>query len=248
METMDIFNDVLTTDRRQSQDIISGKPVIESDNALNFSKMSFFMNPTYSVAGDSKPYTVSSQYIQKKKAQQRKPSYIMELTELLALAEIRYLDNTNKLKEAIVSNRKFYTMRIVHFIRLVYPLIKRLQVLIAKTYWYKWISTHRESNLNRPISKAFILWSFSLLWKKINKRNKMRALISFKERGIIYQFGIQYYGIDSISKKKLSKFLPPFKKEENNKTKLEKIASSKTPAGISLKILKEDKKERYYFK
>ncbi|OMJ66117.1 hypothetical protein SteCoe_37152 [Stentor coeruleus] len=245
METIDIFNDVLTTDYRQSQDITVEKVGIDHENDLNNSRMSFFINPAYSASGDIKPYTISSNYMQKKKNHTTKSSYITELTELLAMAEIRYLDSTYKIKEAIILNRKIYTMRIVNFIIKIYPIIKHLQFLIFKTYWYKWISVHRESNPNRLKSNAFIIWSFSLLWKKINKRILLKAFLLYKERGILYQFGIQYYGIDSISRQKLSKFIPPLIKEESNKNKLDKIVANR---GIIGKSLRDMKKNRYYFK
>lgn len=248
METIDIFNDVLTTDYRQSQDIAIEKVDVDHENDLNNSKMSFFINPAYSAAGDVKPYTISSHYMQKKKKNNNKPSYITELTELLAMAEIRYLDCTCKIKEAIILNRKLYTMRVVHFIIKIYPIIKRLKFLIFKTYWYKWISVHRESNFIRPKSKSFIIWSFSLLWKKINKRILLKAFLLYKERGILYQFGIQYYGIDSFSRQKLSKFIPPLIKEESNKNKLDKIVANRKFKEIIGKSLKDVKKERYYFK
>ena len=65
----------------------------------------------------------------------------------------------------------------------------------------------------------------------------------------MYEFGIQYYGIDSISNKKLSRYLPPFKIEEPNQKRLEKIAASDKSAKSSiLQVLKEPKREKYYFK
>lgn len=250
MEMIDIFNDVLTTERRPSLEIGPNKSESEPNITLNFSKMSFYVNPTYFGGEEAKPYTVSSKYIPKKKHKRRKSAESAELTQLLALAEIRFLNNVNKIKEAITSNKKIHLMCIINFIKTIYPIIKRLKVLIKKTYWYKWICINRESNSNRPASLAFKLWSFLTLWKKITKRNKMRTFIIFKERGIIYELGIQYYGIDSISRKKLSKYVPPFNKEHSNKARLEKILenSSKNSDGNLLQILKEKKKNRSYFK
>ena len=137
MEMMDIFNDVLTTERRRSQEFGSEKSEIESDNALNFSKMSFYINPTYSAGQDAKPYTVSSKYIHKKKQRERKSTHSIELTELLALAEIRFLSNVEQLKQAIVVNKKIYLLRIVNFVIKITPIIEILQKMIKKTYWYK---------------------------------------------------------------------------------------------------------------
>ena len=244
---MDIFNDVLTTERRLSHEKGFQKSENESDNTQNFSQMNFFVNPTYSAGKDAKPYTTSSKYIKKKRKRERKSAHATELTQLLALAEIRFLDSVNKIKEAIVMNKKIHLIRIISFIRSIYPIVKRVSTLVKKTYLYKWICIHRESNLNRKPSLAFKLWSFTILWKKITKRNKIRALILFRERGIIYEFGIQYYGIDSISKKKLSRFVPPFRKEEANKLKLEKLVAPIEKTNSIVRALKNTKIEKSYF-
>lgn len=246
---MDIFHDVLTSERRLSQELGYQKTEHDGETKLDISKMNFFVNPTYSAGNDAKPYTVSSKYIQKKSNRVRKSAHTSELTELLALSEIRFISNVNQIKQAIVMNRKIHLIRIIHFIRSIYPIVKRMAKLLKKTYYHKWVCVHRESNPFRSPPKAFILWSFAIMWKKITKRNKLRALISFKERSIIHKFGIQYYGIDSISKKKLSKFVPPFRKEEPNKSKLDSLVLPGDSKSKSiLQILKSSKNEKSYFR
>jgi hypothetical protein len=244
MEAIDIFNDVLTTDRRQSQEVHVNKEGKEPDNTLNISRMSFFVNPTYSAGLDSKPYTVSSQYMKKKRRQGKKSDYVQELTHLLALAEIRYLGSVGKLKAAICANKKLYLMQLVNLIKKAYPVISKMQKLLKKIYLHRWVCRAKEMGAETGFSKTFKIWAFFMHWMKINKRNQLRALLTFKERGMIHDFAIQYYGIDSISKKKLSKFVPPHKKEEPNKHRLERLnisPSKQNPFKVS-------KESRIYFK
>ena len=137
MEKMDIFNDVLTSERRPSQEVGYNKSENEPENALNFSRMSFYINPAYSASENAKPYTISSKYIQKKRNRTRKSSHCIELTQLLALSEIRFLDSVNKIKQAIIFNKKIHLIQIIHFIQSVYPIITRTQKMLKKKYWYK---------------------------------------------------------------------------------------------------------------
>lgn len=46
----------------------------------------------------------------------------------------------------------------------------------------------------------------------------------FKERGILYELQLQYYGMDSKTRHKMSRYVPPPKKSESNLEKLEKMS------------------------
>jgi hypothetical protein len=240
MDLMDMFNEVLASDRRLSQEVYEQNEEKFQDKTLDISRISYYVNPIYAQGQISKPYIVSSQYQSRKKNPPKKSGYLEELKHLLALAEIRYLENATKLQSAILNSKTLYHLRLINYLKRVYPGIQNMQKMLLKIYLYKWRSKHKdlskslfsfENRKKFEVFQKFKLRSLLLLLEKIKKLNTLKAFISFKERGIINEFCVQYYGIESLSKKKLNKFLPPHSKEESNKVKMKKLGlSDKSPS------------------
>lgn len=254
MDLMDIFNEVLTTDRRLSPGLNEKKEEgmqKYEDNTLDISQINYFVNPVFASGKNSKPFIVSSEYKSRKKQSYKNSEYLDELKHLLALSEIRYIENVNKLKEAIVINKKLYYMKIINYIKRIYPALKKFRNLILKIYLYKWYSKFNEPEINSfrylrkqrekkkaEVYKRFKLRSLILVIDQINKVNTLKAFIIFRERGIMHEFGIQYYGVESIAKKKLNKFVLPHKKEDSIKVKLKKLGVAVQPEKRTLNRIK----------
>jgi hypothetical protein len=234
MDLMDMFNEVLASDRRLSQEIYEQNEQKYQDKTLDISRMSYYVNPTYAKGQTSKPHIVSSRYQPRKKQPSKKSGYLEELKHLLALAEIRYLENSNKLQEAIVVNKKLYYLKLVNYLTKIYPVIKNMQKLLTKIYLYKWHSKCKEPDFSYiryksdtrkkfEVYQKFKLRSLCLVLENIKKINTLKAFIAFRERGVINEFCVQYYGVESLAKKKLNKFMPPHVKEDSNKLKIRKL-------------------------
>lgn len=246
MDLMDIFNEVLTTDRRLSPEQHEKTEQTDrknQDNTLDLSQINYFVNPVFASGQNSKPFIVSSQYKSRKKQPYKNSAYLDELKHLMALSEIRYIENVNKLKEAIKINKKLYFMKIINYIKRIYPALKKFRNLIIKIYLYKWHSKFNEPDIysmryirapslkkKAEVYKNFKLRSLLLVLNQIKKVNTLKAFIIFRERGIMHEFVIQYYGVESIAKKKLNKFILPHKKEESARMKLKKLGIAEQPA------------------
>lgn len=111
---MDLFNDVLITARKTDEQILDNAEE-SADKTLDFSRMSFFINPAFIDVQTSKPFTQSAQYITKKpkKPRAKRNAKIFELQQLLALSEIRYFEETKKLQQAIAKGQYLQNLFLV---------------------------------------------------------------------------------------------------------------------------------------
>ncbi|CAG9328409.1 unnamed protein product [Blepharisma stoltei] len=238
---MDLFNDVLITARKTDEQVIdSSEP--EPDNTLDFSRMSFFINPAFNDGQMAKPYTHSAQYIPKKlkKSRVKKNAKTFELQQLLAISEIRYFEDTKKLQQAIVRNKSLQTVFLVAFLYKVYPFIKRSVMMVRRVYWNRWKGINAELG-TKPLPSTFKLRGFLNLWRKIMKNQLLRSFVMFKERGILSELQLQYYGIDSKLRYKISRYVPPPKSLNTNLEKLEsmKVIDPQEKLKFDSKVRKE---------
>lgn len=200
--------------------------------------INFFHNPAY-----KRPKALDSALVlQKPKKKERRKAEVFQVERLLALAELRYLEDIRKLQTAILHNKHLFLTGLVGTIALIRPHFLRCQSTLQRTYLLKWREKAQETrefkyNPTRTVQLAYNLATIS----HVTQRLIQRTFLIFKERGMTADL------LRKIQPKrtKLSKFVPPETEKVTNERILREIGGERERGEGKSREMEETAKEEF---
>lgn len=237
-ERKEIFNDVLNTTQRSTAELaVDSTP----DATLDLVTISFFNNPAYS---RTKPPQSNATYgVPRAKKREKKRAEEFEVQQLLALAELRYLEDIQKLQSAITRSKRMQTMALVGTLATLRPHIHSSFSILQRTYLLKWRHRVREAVRRDPHVRVVKLTYSLALLGQVSQRLLQKSFCIFYERGLTSAVRRRL----QPRAMKLSKFVPPPAAVVSNRQLLASIGLN-TSEVHSRKIERLDEETKREFK
>jgi hypothetical protein len=226
MEKFEFLGDVLVSTDRGTKSSKIEITDIDTDLSKDMMTIQFFRNPACNTHTLGKPLAQSAQIIKRAPKRKNKSSAgqsEIPVKELLALAEVRYLEDVSKIQTAVKRNNIVQNIRVMMFLIKARPLVDLLVRMIQKHTFFKWKGLAHERSSKQIPCKSSKMISFFTLWIRIEKRKLMSAFVYFNERGMHVYMMKQCYVVEERYRNKMSLFVPPTPQIETNKDKLKKL-------------------------
>jgi len=140
------------------------------------------------------------------KRRERRKAEEFQVERLLALAELRYLEDVRKLQTAIGRNKRLWTVGLVGTVAKVRLRLTRCHPIVQRTFLLKWRDKVQELAGSKEARARIISLAYSLrVLGQVTQRLVQRAFLIFQERGLTAALLRQVQPEHT----KLSKYVPP---------------------------------------
>mmetsp|Transcript_17429 Transcript_17429/g.31466 ORF Transcript_17429/g.31466 Transcript_17429/m.31466 type:complete len:276 (-) Transcript_17429:7861-8688(-) len=208
--------------------------------------LQIFSNPAYSQA----PQTDRIEIVgPQPKRKNKKNTTAFDLKQLLALAELRYIEDTKLLLRGIAAGTKLQHLYMAMLLRLLYPRIKHSMRMLKMSHLYRW-KCFAVDNQSTTISRARAKGTAVSLLRLAHRRNLQKAFIMFRESCTSTAFIREIWGDRDH---KLARYIPPPKAKVTTVDQIKLVfpeEQPKDPEGLkldpsSIREFKAALKQRY---
>jgi hypothetical protein len=197
MDKVDFLQDTLTATQRSIE--LSQRDFPEDDRDVE--GLQIFSNPAYTQT----PQTDRLEIVGPSKGKPKKNASEFDLQQLLALAELRYIEDSKLLLRGIAASKFKLAVSQTLFMLSLYPRIKQTLRLLALSYLYRWKCAAID-NHSKTISRARVKGTAVSLLRLCHRRLLQKAFVIFRESCTTTAFIREIWGDRTH---KLSRFVAP---------------------------------------